>query len=76
MPYTHSDNSPMMLANIASIEVPPLFDTRLEWLQTQEAQYLAQFAVKKETLHQRQFLPRILLGDYFRAQFLQAVHHA
>lgn len=76
MPYTHSDNSPMMLANIASIEVPPLFDTWLEWLQTQEAQYLAQFAVKKETLHQRQFLPRILLGDYFRAQFLQAVHHA
>ncbi|AKE58801.1 FAD-NAD(P)-binding protein [Citrobacter farmeri] len=76
MPYGHSENTPIMLANIASIEVPPLFDTWLEWLQTQEAQYLAQYGVKKESLHQRQFLPRILLGDYFRAQFLHAVRQA
>lgn len=76
MPYGHSENTPIMLANIASIEVPPLFDTWLEWLQTQEAQYLAQYGVKKESLHQRQFLPRILLGDYFRAQFLHAVSQA
>lgn len=76
MPYSNCENTPMMLANIASIEVPPLYDTWLEWLQTQEAQYLAQYGVNKETLHQRQFLPRILLGDYFRAQFLQAVRHA
>lgn len=73
MPYSHSENTPMMLSNIASIEVPPLFDTWLEWLQNQETQYLAHYGVKKEALHQRQFLPRILLGDYFRAQFLQAV---
>ncbi len=26
-------------------------------------------ALKKETLHDRQFLPRILLGEYFRDQF-------
>ncbi|MGL5455931.1 MAG: FAD-NAD(P)-binding protein [Enterobacterales bacterium] len=76
MPYGHSENTPMMLANIASIEVPPLFDTWLEWLQTQDAHYLAHYGVNKEALHQRQFLPRILLGDYFRAQFLLAVRHA
>lgn len=76
MPYSLSENNPMMLANIASLEVPPLFDTWLAWLQAQDDHYLAQYGVNKETLHQRQFLPRILLGDYFRAQFLQAVRHA
>lgn len=30
MPYSHDDNSRMMLANIASIEIPPLFMTYLD----------------------------------------------
>lgn len=76
MPYRHAENDRMMLANIASIEIPPLFDTWLEWLQAQDTRYLARYGVKKESLHHRQFLPRILLGEYFRDQFLHAIEQA
>lgn len=76
MPYSQEDNSKMMLANIASIEIPPLFMTYLEWLQTLDDRHLARYGVEKDTLHHRQFLPRILLGEYYRAQFLQAIHQA
>lgn len=76
MPYSDEENSKLMLANIASIEIPPLFTTYLEWLQTQDSELLARYGVEKETLHHRQFLPRILLGAYFHAQFQQAVEQA
>jgi len=64
MPYSDEENSKMMLANIASIEIPPINCTYLEWLQKQEASHLQRYGVKKETLHDRQFLPRILLGRH------------
>lgn len=70
MPYSAADNNQLMLANIASIEIPPLTATYLQWLLDQDAAFLARFAVAKETLHDREFLPRILLGQYFRDQFL------
>ncbi len=76
MPYSDEENSKLMLANIASIEIPPIYCTYLEWLQKQEASHLQRYGVKKETLHDRQFLPRILLGEYFRDQFLRLVDQA
>ncbi len=76
MPYSDEENSKMMLANIASIEIPPINCTYLEWLQKQEASHLQRYGVKKETLHDCQFLPRILLGEYFRDQFLRLVDQA
>lgn len=54
MPYSDEENSKMMLANIASIEIPPINCTYLEWLQKQEASHLQRYGVKKETLHDRQ----------------------
>lgn len=38
----------MMLANIASIEIPPIYCTYLEWLQKQEASHLQRYGVKKK----------------------------
>lgn len=76
MPYDEHANHRAMLANIASIEIPPLTCTYLEWLRQQSAGFLAGYGVDKETLHDRQFLPRILLGHYFRAQFLALVARA
>lgn len=76
MPYSDEDNSRMMLANIASIEIPPLFSTYLDWLRTQSSAHLARYGVDKSTLHDRQFLPRILLGEYYRDQFLHLVRQA
>ena len=69
MPYSDEENSKMMLANIASIEIPPIYCTYLEWLQKQEASHLQRYGVKKETLHDRQFLPRILLEECLQQSY-------
>ncbi|MDF3830832.1 MULTISPECIES: FAD-NAD(P)-binding protein [unclassified Pseudocitrobacter] len=76
MPYNDDNNATLMLANIASIEIPPIFITYLEWLHQQSDSYLARFAIKRESLHDRQFLPRVILGDYYRDCFLALVEKA
>ena len=76
MPYSHEETSKMMLANIASIEIPPVFETYIDWLRNQSADHLARYGVQHASLHVRQFLPRILLGEYFRDQFLELVKQA
>ncbi len=48
MPYSDEENSKMMLANIASIEIPPIYCTYLEWLQKQEDSHLQRYGVKKK----------------------------
>lgn len=73
MPYNDDENIRLMLANIASIEIPPLSESYLDWLRRQDAARLARYGVDKDNLHERQFLPRILLGEYFRDQFLALV---
>lgn len=76
MPYNSDNTSPHMLANIASIEIPPIYITYLTWLQNQSDDYLAQFGVERTSLHERQFLPRVLLGDYYRDRFLAVMEKA
>lgn len=76
MPYNDDNTATLMLANIASIEIPPIFITYLEWLHQQSDSYLARFGIKREALHDRQFLPRVILGDYYRDRFLALVEKA
>ncbi|HKS35312.1 MAG TPA: FAD-NAD(P)-binding protein [Enterobacteriaceae bacterium] len=76
MPYSDEENSKMMLANIASIEIPPIFITYLNWLREQSEVHLARYHVHKDSLHERQFLPRMLLGEYFRDRFLALLAQA
>lgn len=76
MPYNNAENSRMMLANIASIEIPPVFTTYIDWLRELSDEHLARYGVEKASLHVRQFLPRILLGEYFRDRFLHVVAQA
>lgn len=73
MPYDEHANHRAMLANIASIEIPPLTRSYLEWLRAQSSGFLADYGVDKTGLHERQFLPRVLLGHYFRGQCLALV---
>ncbi len=73
MPYDDEANHRAMLANIASIEIPALTCRYLEWLREQSETFLAGYGVDKARLHDRQFLPRILLGHYFRDQLLALV---
>lgn len=76
MPYSDDNNASLMLANIASIEIPPLLITYLQWLRGQSDGWLARWGLERESLHERQFLPRVILGDYFRDRFLVLVKKA
>lgn len=76
MPYNDDNNALLMLANIASIEIPPIFITYLEWLRGQSDGWLARFGLERASLHERQFLPRVMLGDYYRDRFLALVSEA
>ena len=57
-PYSPSTSSKWMLANIASIEIPPLNETYLECLRCQNAQHLKIYGLDHVSLHERKFTPR------------------
>jgi uncharacterized NAD(P)/FAD-binding protein YdhS len=65
-PYHPESTSLSMLANIASIEIPPLQDSYMDWLRRQPEAILQVYGVDPDMLHERQFLPRLLLGAWFR----------
>ncbi|MGZ3215131.1 FAD-NAD(P)-binding protein [Paracoccus sp. T5] len=76
MPYSPETASRSMLANIASIEIPPVVIPYLDWLEEQAPARLASYGLDAEDLDDRQFTPRLLLGEYFRDQLLSLVEQA
>lgn len=68
-PYRPGWNDPAMLANIASIEIPPLAETLCDWLRRQTPERLADLGVDPGAIGERTFYPRVALGEYFRDQF-------
>ncbi|MFC3058518.1 FAD-NAD(P)-binding protein [Paenirhodobacter populi] len=76
MPYSPETASKSMLANIASIEIPEVVTTYLDWLQEQPATRLRDYGLDPEDLDARQFTPRLLLGEYFRDQLMELVRRA
>jgi uncharacterized NAD(P)/FAD-binding protein YdhS len=68
-PYRPGWNDPAMLSNIASIELPPLEETLVEWLERQPADHLRTFGIDRRDIDDRAFYPRLALGEYFRDQF-------
>ncbi|MBP1853238.1 FAD/NAD(P)-binding protein [Rhizobium halophytocola] len=69
-PYHPDINDPAMLSNIASIEIPPITETLVEWLERQSDARLAEMQIARAAIDIRAFYPRLVLGDYFRTQFL------
>ena len=65
-PYDPCFNSVEMLANIASIEIPPVGDTLLEYLSGCDDAALEAVGVSRAALGEREFYPRIALGAYYR----------
>ena len=68
-PYRPGWNDPAMLSNIASIEIPPLEESLLAWLQEQPRDRLVGLGVDPDDIGDRVFYPRLALGDYFYDQF-------
>ncbi len=69
MPYSPEFATSDMLANIGSIEIPPLTESYFQWLQRQPDSFLSLYGVDRASLSERGFYPRLLLGMYFRDQF-------
>lgn len=68
-PYRPGWNDPAMLSNIASIEIPPLTETLLAWLQRKSGAEIIALGLDPREIDERLFVPRVVLGEYFREQF-------
>ncbi len=75
-PYSANWADPIMLANIASIEIPPLPQRLADWLTSQTDERLASLGVAREDIGDRAFYPRLALGEYLSAQLWALVHRA
>ena len=58
-----------MLSNIASVEIPPLPTSLLDWLKRQDRRALDEMGVPGQRISERAFVPRLALGRYLRDQF-------
>jgi uncharacterized NAD(P)/FAD-binding protein YdhS len=68
-PYRPGWNDPAMLSNIASIEIPPLEESLVDWLRAQPAARLVVLGIDPDDIGERTFYPRLALGDYLQDQF-------
>lgn len=68
-PYRPGWNDPAMLSNIASIEIPQLEQTLVDWLREQTDERLIRLGVDPDAIGERTFYPRLALGDFFYDQF-------
>ncbi|OLP45408.1 FAD/NAD(P)-binding protein [Rhizobium oryziradicis] len=75
-PYLPSVNDPAMLSNIPSIEIPQLDETLVEWMRGRTDDYLNEYGILRDDIHERQFYPRLVLGDYFHERFMSLVRSA
>jgi len=75
-PYSENWADPIMLANIASIEIPPLPQRLDDWLRSESDEGLASLGVVREDIDERAFYPRLALGEYLAAQFWSLVRRA
>ena len=74
MPYSPETASKSMLANIASIEIPPVGQLDyLQWMQNLPPAYLRSYGLDPDDLDDRQFTPRLLIGQYFRDGLMAAI---
>jgi uncharacterized NAD(P)/FAD-binding protein YdhS len=67
-PYRPGWNDPAMLSNIASIEIPPLEETLIAWLERQPSARLAELGLEAADIDERAFYPRLTLGAFFKDQ--------
>ena len=76
MPYNAQRNSPAMLANIASVELPPVRQTLLDWLTGLPTARLDDWGITPAMLNEREFFPRVVLGAYFQHELAALVAQA
>ncbi|SCX19791.1 hypothetical protein DSM25558_2639 [Agrobacterium sp. DSM 25558] len=73
-PYHPALNDRAMLSNIASIELPPVCETLMDWLLRQTDEELQRFGIERANINEREFYPRVVLGEFLYAQFSQLLN--
>src|ERR1700761_1488957 len=72
-PYHPHINDQAMLANIASVELPAICETLVAWLRRQPDLELQRLNVERAAIREREFYPRVVLGEFLQSQFRQLV---
>jgi uncharacterized NAD(P)/FAD-binding protein YdhS len=75
-PYHPHINDQAMLANIASVELPTICETLVDWLRRQSDTELQRLNVTRANIREREFYPRVVLGEFLQAQFRQLIDKA
>ena len=75
-PYDPETNDPAMLANIASIELPPVTETLVDWLHDRTDAELEDVHISRVEISDRAFYPRVLIGAYYHDQLSKLVARA
>lgn len=71
IPYSEAYNTSEMLANITSVEIPPVLVSLADWVRSADAKLLRRFGIDRNSVGDRDFYPRILLGAYYSDQLRQ-----
>jgi uncharacterized NAD(P)/FAD-binding protein YdhS len=75
-PYHPDINDQAMLANIASVELPEICESLVAWLRRQTDAELQRLKVARANIKEREFYPRVVLGEYLQSQFQQLIDTA
>ncbi|KQS03785.1 FAD-dependent oxidoreductase [Sphingomonas sp. Leaf357] len=75
-PYRPGWNDPAMLSNIASVEIPPIDETLIAWLERQPRARLVRLGIDPDQIDDHAFYPRLALGEYFLDQFTALIARA
>ncbi|MBT0587571.1 FAD/NAD(P)-binding protein [Alteromonas oceanisediminis] len=74
MPYGPSGAGHEHWSNVSSDEVPPLPESLKDWIASLPDSDMHAFGMDKSAFHEKQVVPRLLLGQYLHAQFTKVIH--
>lgn len=57
-----------MIANITSVKIPPVMTSLSEWVRSADTAKLKRFCIVRDKVTERDYYPRILLGQYYSDQ--------
>src|SRR5215217_1492311 len=73
IPYSDEYNTPDMMANITSVEIPPVMTSLADWVRSADARLLKRFGIVREEVNERDYYPRVLIGAYYTDQLERMV---
>lgn len=73
IPYSEDRNTPDMMANITSVEIPPVLISLADWVRSADGKILKRFGIVRDKVSDRDFYPRVLIGAYYIDQLNRLV---